>query len=120
VLRSLSQKLGAFLSLFAELQRRRVIRALVGYGIAAFAVLQIADPQALAKDPAEALQRGASGILGGNHDPDHSADCSWSSGRVQETIDARSNVRHLDHPLVAAEERGLRERFRPWAPTTLD
>jgi len=29
------------LSLFAELQRRRVFRALVGYGIAAFAVLQI-------------------------------------------------------------------------------
>jgi len=41
VLRSLSQKLGAFLSLFAELQRRRVFRALVGYGVAAFAVLQI-------------------------------------------------------------------------------
>ncbi len=32
------------MSLFAELQRRRVIRALVGYGVAAFAVLQIAEP----------------------------------------------------------------------------
>jgi len=31
-------------SLFAELKRRRVIRALVGYGIAAFAVLQIVEP----------------------------------------------------------------------------
>ena len=31
-------------SLFAELRRRRVIRALVGYGIAAFAVLQIIEP----------------------------------------------------------------------------
>jgi len=31
-------------SLFAELKRRRVIRALVGYGIAAFAVLQIIEP----------------------------------------------------------------------------
>ena len=31
-------------SLVAELQRRRVFRALVGYGIAAFAVLQIAEP----------------------------------------------------------------------------
>ena len=31
-------------SLFAELQRRRVFRALVGYGVAAFAVLQIAEP----------------------------------------------------------------------------
>ncbi len=32
------------LPLLAELQRRRVIRALVGYGIAAFAVLQIIEP----------------------------------------------------------------------------
>ena len=32
------------MSLIAELQRRRVIRALVGYGIAAFAVLQIVEP----------------------------------------------------------------------------
>jgi hypothetical protein len=32
------------LSLFGELKRRRVIRALVGYGIAAFAVLQIIEP----------------------------------------------------------------------------
>jgi TolB-like protein/Tfp pilus assembly protein PilF len=32
---------GAF---FAELKRRRVIRALVGYGIASFAVLQIVEP----------------------------------------------------------------------------
>jgi hypothetical protein len=31
-------------SLTAELQRRRVFRALVGYGIAAFAVLQIIEP----------------------------------------------------------------------------
>ena len=31
-------------TLFAELKRRRVIRALVGYGIAAFAVLQIVEP----------------------------------------------------------------------------
>jgi TolB-like protein len=31
-------------SLFGELKRRRVIRALVGYGIAAFAVLQIIEP----------------------------------------------------------------------------
>src|SRR5438874_9685433 len=30
--------------LIAELQRRRVFRALVGYGIAAFAVLQIIEP----------------------------------------------------------------------------
>src|SRR5438874_12589539 len=30
--------------LFAELKRRRVFRALVGYGIAAFAVLQIVEP----------------------------------------------------------------------------
>ncbi|MGZ6124230.1 MAG: tetratricopeptide repeat protein, partial [Myxococcales bacterium] len=33
-----------FLPLFAELKRRRVFRALVGYGIAAFAVLQIIEP----------------------------------------------------------------------------
>jgi serine/threonine-protein kinase len=32
------------LSLLAELKRRRVFRALVGYGIAAFAVLQIIEP----------------------------------------------------------------------------
>jgi hypothetical protein len=32
------------LPLLAELQRRRVFRALVGYGIAAFAVLQIIEP----------------------------------------------------------------------------
>ncbi len=32
------------MSLIAELQRRRVFRALVGYGIAAFAVLQIIEP----------------------------------------------------------------------------
>jgi len=31
-------------SLFAELKRRRVFRALVGYGIVAFAVLQIIEP----------------------------------------------------------------------------
>jgi TolB-like protein/cytochrome c-type biogenesis protein CcmH/NrfG len=31
-------------SLFAELKRRRVFRAMVGYGIAAFAVLQIIEP----------------------------------------------------------------------------
>jgi len=31
-------------TLFAELKRRRVFRALVGYGIAAFAVLQIVEP----------------------------------------------------------------------------
>src|SRR5438477_10765799 len=33
-----------FPSLFAELQRRRVFRALIGYGIVAFAVLQIIEP----------------------------------------------------------------------------
>ena len=32
------------MSLVAELQRRRVFRALVGYGIAAFAILQIIEP----------------------------------------------------------------------------
>ena len=32
------------MSLFAELQRRRVVRATVGYGVASFAVLQIAEP----------------------------------------------------------------------------
>ena len=32
---------GAFIS---ELKRRRVIRALIGYGIAAFAILQIIEP----------------------------------------------------------------------------
>ena len=32
------------MSLIAELQRRRVFRALVGYGIAAFAILQIIEP----------------------------------------------------------------------------
>jgi hypothetical protein len=31
-------------SLFAEFKRRRVFRALVGYGIVAFAVLQIIEP----------------------------------------------------------------------------
>ena len=31
-------------SLFGELKRRRVIRALVGYGIASFAVLQVSEP----------------------------------------------------------------------------
>ena len=35
---------GDILSLVAELQRRRVFRALVGYGIGAFAVLQIVEP----------------------------------------------------------------------------
>src|SRR2546422_925273 len=33
-----------YLHLFAELKRRRVFRALVGYGIAAFAILQIVEP----------------------------------------------------------------------------
>src|SRR5438477_10996203 len=33
-----------YLHLIAELKRRRVFRALVGYGIAAFAVLQIIEP----------------------------------------------------------------------------
>jgi hypothetical protein len=31
-------------SLIAELQRRRVFRAVVGYGIASFAVLQVIEP----------------------------------------------------------------------------
>src|SRR5215472_16654826 len=38
------QKLTGLSSWFAELKRRRVFRALVGYGIAAFAVLQIIEP----------------------------------------------------------------------------
>src|SRR5437868_10578284 len=33
-----------YLHLIAELKRRRVFRALIGYGIAAFAVLQIVEP----------------------------------------------------------------------------
>src|SRR5438067_3447543 len=33
-----------FVPLLAELKRRRVFRALVGYGIASFAVLQIIEP----------------------------------------------------------------------------
>src|SRR5882672_9917972 len=33
-----------YLPLLAELKRRRVFRALIGYGIAAFAVLQIIEP----------------------------------------------------------------------------
>jgi TolB-like protein len=36
--------LGDPVSLIAELQRRRVFRAIVGYGVAAFAVLQIIEP----------------------------------------------------------------------------
>ncbi len=36
--------MGGLSNWFAELKRRRVIRALVGYGIAAFAVLQIIEP----------------------------------------------------------------------------
>ena len=39
-----SPNLGEPVSLVAELQRRRVCRALVGYGIAAFAILQIIEP----------------------------------------------------------------------------
>src|SRR5437870_7452902 len=39
--RSVSVEAGALIS---ELKRRRVIRALIGYGIAAFAVLQIIEP----------------------------------------------------------------------------
>ena len=31
-------------ALISELKRRRVIRALIGYGIVAFAVLQIIEP----------------------------------------------------------------------------
>ena len=41
---SLPPSLGEPVSLVAELQRRRVCRALVGYGIAAFAILQIIEP----------------------------------------------------------------------------
>ena len=33
------------ISLIAELKRRRVFHALVGYGIVAFAVLQIIEPR---------------------------------------------------------------------------
>ena len=36
--------LGALVSVFAELQRRRVFRALIGYGIATFALLQVVEP----------------------------------------------------------------------------
>ena len=32
------------LPLVAELKRRRVFRALIGYGIAAFAILQVIEP----------------------------------------------------------------------------
>jgi TolB-like protein len=44
MLRSTWVSSGAHVSLVAELQRRRVFRALVGYGIASFAVLQITEP----------------------------------------------------------------------------
>jgi hypothetical protein len=50
----------------------------------------VADPQALAKDPAKALQQDVGGILGGQQDPDYSAACCWSSSRAQETIGSRS------------------------------
>src|SRR3989442_5970223 len=36
--------MGVSLPLLAELKRRRVFRALVGYGLVAFAVLQISEP----------------------------------------------------------------------------
>src|SRR6516225_11069584 len=38
------QKQAGLNGLFAELKRRRVVRTLVGYGIASFAVLQIIEP----------------------------------------------------------------------------
>jgi hypothetical protein len=34
----------AIANLIAELKRRRVVRALIGYGVASFAVLQIVEP----------------------------------------------------------------------------
>src|SRR5713101_8167552 len=36
--------MGALSTSFAELRRRRVFRALIGYGIASFAILQIIEP----------------------------------------------------------------------------
>ncbi len=39
-----TRRMGVSLPLLAELKRRRVFRALVGYGLAAFAVLQISEP----------------------------------------------------------------------------
>src|SRR6516162_8677740 len=38
------QKPAGLIGWFAELQRRRVVRTLVAYGIASFAVLQIIEP----------------------------------------------------------------------------
>src|SRR5437870_13903937 len=39
-----TRRIGVSLPLLAELKRRRVFRALIGYGLAAFAVLQISEP----------------------------------------------------------------------------
>src|SRR5437870_3458235 len=39
-----TRRIGVSLPLLAELKRRRVFRALIGYGLAAFAVLQIIEP----------------------------------------------------------------------------
>src|SRR5437764_7272834 len=44
MLRSRRTRGTVFHSLIAELSRRRVFRALVGYGIAAFAILQVIEP----------------------------------------------------------------------------
>jgi hypothetical protein len=52
------------LALFAELKRRRVFRALGGYGIAAFSVLQIIEP-----------------IMHGLHCPTWCSRTSWSRSR---------------------------------------
>jgi len=90
------------LPLYAELKRRRVFRALVGYGIAAFAVLQIIEPvvhgmhwpdalveRALALNPgdAENHRRYAVAILG-------------PSGRLREAVREAQKATDLD-PLSA-------------------
>jgi hypothetical protein len=50
----LAYRRGAAVTLLAELERRRVIRALIGYGVAAFAVLQIVERAHAATDLARA------------------------------------------------------------------
>jgi adenylate cyclase len=84
-----------YVPLLAELKRRRVFRALIGYGIAAFAVLQIVEPvmhgfhwpEAVLSYVVAALAAGFPVVVG----------LAWifdvSGGRIERTVPAASGSR---------------------------
>src|SRR5213594_3259970 len=75
------------LSLLVELKRRRVFRAMVGYGIAAFAVLQIVEPVMHGLHWPDAIVVLPFANLSGDKENEY-----FSDGMTEEIINALANV----------------------------